>query len=153
MTFQVKDGTDAHRSYLSIDCSKGSVKKEGDGVNTSVQQFKVFMEQHPLLLQEVRQGKRTMQETYEQFILLGADDPSWHKYHAATKNKEKETNQEEAGHLTKKIWKHIEKLDMNQLESHINDLNGAIENVVVLIDQFKQFRSKQSDSMHRQSKD
>lgn len=41
---------------------------------------------------------------------------------------------------------HIGQLDVNQVENHINDLNGAIDNILVLINQFKQYRNNQMSS-------
>ncbi|WP_018932790.1 spore coat protein YlbD [Gracilibacillus lacisalsi] len=109
--------------------------------NPSVQQFKAFIHEHPLLIKEIKSGKMSLQEAYEQYVLLGEEDPAWEKYKATQDNNESEdtsTNQ-----LYQKFWKHIEKLDVNQVENHINDLNGAIDNIVTLIDQFKQFRNNQ----------
>ncbi|UOQ85467.1 YlbD family protein [Gracilibacillus salinarum] len=111
--------------------------------NPSVQQFKLFIQDHPLLLKQVRQGNMTMQEAYEQYMLLGDDDPSWKNYQKKVK-KDSENSEEEStsNQLYQKVWKHIEELDINKVETHINDLNGAIDNVLTLIGQFKQFRSK-----------
>ncbi|GAB2543123.1 spore coat protein YlbD [Gracilibacillus alcaliphilus] len=122
-------------------------------MNATVKEFKAFIERHPLLLKEVRQGERTLQEAFEQYVLLGEDDPSWRKYTADADHQEKKADNGTAGKLTKKIWKHIEQLDMNQLENHINDLNGAIDHIIVLMDQFKQYRNNQSGSAPFQSKD
>ncbi len=109
--------------------------------NPSVQQFKAFIHEHPLLIKEIKQGKMRLQEAYEQYVLLGEEDPSWNKYKPnQDKNDSKDTS---TNQLYQKLWKHIEKLDVNQVETHISDLNGAIDNVLTLIDQFKHFRNNQ----------
>ncbi|SHM87571.1 spore coat protein YlbD [Gracilibacillus kekensis] len=124
--------------------------------HTSVQQFKTFIHEHPLLIKKVREGELNLQETYEKYVLLGEDDPTWEKYKKNGEVKAEESTS--SSQLYQKLWKHIEHLDVNQVENHINDLNGAIGNILTLIDQFKQFRSNQissspSDQMFNRPKD
>ncbi|MGP4040417.1 spore coat protein YlbD [Gracilibacillus sp. D59] len=110
--------------------------------NPSVQQFKAFIREHPLLIKEIKQGKVSLQEAYEQYVLLGEDDPSWNKY--KPNQEKKDSTDTSTNQLYQKVWKHLEKLDVNQVETHINDLNGAIDNILTLIDQFKHFRNNQT---------
>ncbi|MGN8645128.1 spore coat protein YlbD [Gracilibacillus sp. HCP3S3_G5_1] len=109
----------------------------------SVQQFKAFIHEHPLLIKEIRQGKTTLQEAYEKYMLLGEEDPSWSKYKSNQDESYAKSNDDSTNQLYQKLWKHLEQLDLDQVETHINDLNGAINNIVTLIDQFKQFRNNQ----------
>ncbi|WP_058307001.1 spore coat protein YlbD [Gracilibacillus massiliensis] len=112
--------------------------------HSSVQQFKTFIHEHPLLIKKVREGELNLQETYEKYVLLGEEDPTWEKY---KKNREEKTEENNStSQLYQKLWKHIEHLDVNQVENHINDLNGAIGNILTLIEQFKQFRNNQMSS-------
>ncbi|SFM00423.1 Putative coat protein [Gracilibacillus orientalis] len=110
--------------------------------NPSVQHFKTFIHEHPLLIKEIKHGKMSLQEAYEQYVLLGEEDPSWNKY--KPNHDKNDSNDTTSNQLYQKLWKHIEKLDANQVETHINDLNGAIDNVMTLIDQFKQYRNNQT---------
>ena len=44
------------------------------------EQFKEFVGKHPLLKFEVRDNKRTWQNIFEEWDLLGGEDESWKKY-------------------------------------------------------------------------
>ncbi len=112
----------------------------------SVQQFKAFIQKHPTLVKKVREGELNLQETYEKYVLLGEDDPAWNKYKKNYEEKNEES--ESSSQLYQKLWKHLGQLDVNQVEHHVNDLNGAIDNILTLINQFKQFRSNQMTSSH-----
>ncbi|WP_130859802.1 spore coat protein YlbD [Gracilibacillus phocaeensis] len=111
-------------------------------MNPKVKEFKQFIQKHPQLLQEVRNGKIGLQEAFEQYVLLGEDDPSWKKYTNKTSDKKEKDNEQ----LLKKLWKHVEQLDVDQIETHINGLSGAIDHVVTFIGQFKDYRNNQTSS-------
>ena len=46
-------------------------------LHPSVLQFKEFVKNNPKIIQEVRKGKATWQELYEDWYLLGEDDSRW----------------------------------------------------------------------------
>lgn len=46
----------------------------------SMDEFKEFVRMYPKLKFEVRDGKRTWQNIYEEWNLLGDDDESWNQY-------------------------------------------------------------------------
>lgn len=43
-------------------------------------QFKEFVKGHPKLKFEVRDGKRSWQSIFDEWVLLGSDDSSWSQY-------------------------------------------------------------------------
>ncbi len=46
-------------------------------LHPSIESFKVFVKNHPRVMEEVRSGKLTLQELYEEWFLLGEDDTRW----------------------------------------------------------------------------
>lgn len=106
--------------------------------NSQIQQFKLFLHEHPLFIKEIRNGHINLQEAYEQYVLLGEEDPSWQQY----KGEKESTSSKDSHQLYKKLWKHVEQLDLDQVEEHIHHLNGALHNVIKVIDQFKQPKHK-----------
>lgn len=56
-------------------------------------EFREFVNAHPLLRDEVKSGKRTWQEIYEEWVLYG-DGTEWSKYELP--NKESKENSNEA---------------------------------------------------------
>ena len=46
-------------------------------LHPSVQQFKEFVNHHPKMVHEVRSGHKTWQQFYEEWYLLGEEDPIW----------------------------------------------------------------------------
>ncbi|MDX8044907.1 spore coat protein YlbD [Gracilibacillus sp. S3-1-1] len=115
-----------------------------DMSNPSIQQFKAFIHERPLLIKEIRQGKITLQETYEKYVLLGEEDPVWNKYLSGSKHDQQKSEEDSSSQFYQKVMKHLENVDLNQVEGHIHNLNGAIGNIVTLIDQFKQYRNSQA---------
>ena len=49
-------------------------------LHPSVQKFKDFVKAHPKLVLEVRKGRKNWQEIYEDWYLLGEDDPKWEPF-------------------------------------------------------------------------
>ncbi|PWU68973.1 MULTISPECIES: spore coat protein YlbD [Gracilibacillus] len=111
-----------------------------DSLHPSVKQFKAFIKDHPELVKKVRSGESTWQELYEQFVLLGEDDPIW-------KENKSEHNKEESDSLHAKILKQLGQLDLDKVEKHINDLSGAINQVVGLIGQYKDYTNSSNQDV------
>ncbi|WP_090856992.1 YlbD family protein [Paraliobacillus sp. PM-2] len=119
-----------------------------------IEQFKAFVKRNPGMIKEVRNGEKKWQDFYEQWVLLGEDDPSWENY----KQIDKKSNTKNSNSKSNKQWmkqmsEMVEKIDLNKVEGHINQLNGAITNIQSLIGQFqevkKQIPSKTQHVPHR----
>ncbi|MBS4217870.1 YlbD family protein [Bacillus sp. FJAT-49711] len=109
---------------------------ESTSLHPSVEQFKAFVKEHPKLLQSVRKEEYTWQELYEDWFLLGADDPKWSKF--------KDDNEEPiaAKQETEKKWMNqitgmIKNMDANQVQHHINQLSQAIGAIQGVLAQFQ----------------
>lgn len=100
-----------------------------------VEEFKQFVKRHPDLIKEVRKGNTTWQKLYEEWYLLGEDDPSWRKYkresskQSANNKTENESDEKTGSELFMQIINYVKKLDMDQVQQHIEQLNTAIESL------------------------
>lgn len=105
---------------------------------SQIKQFKHFLQDHPEIIKEIRKGEKQLQEVYEQYILLGEEDPSWKTY----RKEEKPADSDDSSQLYQKLWKHVEQLDIDKVEEHIHQLNGAIHQIITLINEFKKHQQK-----------
>ncbi|MBS4198834.1 YlbD family protein [Bacillus sp. FJAT-49732] len=108
-------------------------------LHPSVEQFKSFVKEHPKLLQSVRKKENTWQELYEDWFLLGADDPKWAQFEdnnteQAVSNNEPEPEQK---NWMNQITGIIKNMDANQVQHHINQLSQAIGAIQGVINQFQ----------------
>jgi hypothetical protein len=104
-------------------------------LHPSVEQFKQFVRENPKILQEVRSGRRTLQELYEDWYLLGEEDSKWAPY------RETEGNQSTA-EATKQDWMTnllgtVKKMDVNQLQGVMQNLSTALGAVQGVVSQFQ----------------
>ncbi|WP_117169824.1 YlbD family protein [Paraliobacillus sediminis] len=116
-------------------------------VDPSIAKFKKFVQDHPGLIREVRNGNYRWQDFYEQWVLLGESDTSWETYlQDATSKKKEEPNKKKKSKQDwmKQVSGLMEKVDMNKMEGNIEQLNGAITNIQSLLAQFKDETKQQT---------
>lgn len=51
-------------------------------MNSRLDEFRDFVHRHPKLREEVRNGNRTWQNIYEEWVLYGEEHPDWQTYQA-----------------------------------------------------------------------
>jgi hypothetical protein len=102
-------------------------------LHPDVRRFKSFLEKNPQVVKAIRSNKTTFQSCYEQFILLGEDDVVWKDYMETN-----DTNKEENSHpIYSKMLNKIASIDINELEKHIYEWNGAIDHILNLVKQYQ----------------
>lgn len=121
-------------------------------LHPSVEEFKLFVKEHPELVKAVRSGEGTWQEFYEEWYLLGPDDPKWSNYklNQSTESKSthsNDTTEESSGNSNwiNQITGVLKKMDPNQLQYHIGQLSEAIGAIQGVMGQF-QSENKQNTS-------
>lgn len=116
-------------------------KKE---LHPSVQQFKEFIRTHPHLIQSVRNGENSWQELYEDWYLLGEDDPKW----GTAKGKEGESQTKSDSKIgMSQIMGILKNIDVNQVQNQMQQLSHAIGAIQGVIGQFQgQESQKQQES-------
>ncbi|AVQ98935.1 hypothetical protein OBCHQ24_07930 [Oceanobacillus iheyensis] len=117
-------------------------------LHPSVVEFKTFINKHPALIKKIRKSGRSWQEYYEQWALLGEDDPLWDEYKEAETEWEKEEQDEGEGSFEKNkelfsnLIKMTENMDLNKVQKQIDSFNNTISVIQELLGQFKQSDTK-----------
>ncbi|WP_251549038.1 YlbD family protein [Neobacillus muris] len=107
-------------------------------LHPSVLKFKEFVKNNPKLIQEVRKGKTTWQELYEDWYLLGEDDKRWESIGLETPLEEaKEGESEAKGDFMSNILGMVKKMDPNQMQAHLANISQALGAIQGLISQFQ----------------
>ncbi|MCD5322561.1 MULTISPECIES: YlbD family protein [Pontibacillus] len=120
-------------------------------LHPSVAEFKEFVGRYPKLIQEVRQKGESWQPYYEKWVLLGEEDPYWEQFNQPTEQQKANTQdveqeQEEDNDSGKnkemmgQFMNMIENVDLNKVQGHIQQLNGAISNIQNLVGQFQDMK-------------
>jgi regulator of replication initiation timing len=111
-------------------------------LHPSVQQFKEYVQDHPDLIKQVRSGRKTWQELYEEWYLFGEENSTLNensKNRTKTSDTQKEdTSPKEEEETAKKDWVAsvlgaVKNMDPNQLQHHILSISsalGAIQGVI-----------------------
>jgi len=100
-------------------------------LHPSIEEFKKFVNKNPQIIDEVRSGKATLQELYEDWYLLGEEDTRWDTNRTEDNDDKNETNIQ--GDWLKHLLGTMKKMDPNQIQSHLGQLSkalGAIQNVI-----------------------
>ncbi|MCL6586904.1 MAG: YlbD family protein [Anoxybacillus sp.] len=112
-------------------------------LHPSVEQFKQFVKKHPKIIQEVRKGKKTWKQLYEDWYLFGEEDELWNEY------KEEEKKQETDGSvLIHKVLSVVKNIDPNEMQKHIATVQEAIAAIQNVIGQLQGMR--QSENVSRE---
>lgn len=101
-------------------------------LHPSIEEFKEFVHKNPKILDEVRTGKVTLQEFYEDWYLLGEEDTHWDAYRNNSEKKDKESANVQ-GEWLKTVLGPLKKMEPNQIQAHLGQLSsalGAIQGVV-----------------------
>ena len=114
-------------------------------LHPSVQGFKLFLKQNPKIVKEVRMGKRTWQELYEDWSLLGEEDEIWSEYREEKKVTE-EPKKTEKGELISQLLNQLKKMDPDQIQKQIGNVSQALGAIQGVISQFQSSGQTQKES-------
>lgn len=103
----------------------------------SIQQFKQFVNKHPGMIHEVRNGDYTWQDFYEEWYLLGEDDPRWEAFLTNNQVKEDKSEREDKIDWTSQFKNILKKVDPDQVEQQIHHLSEAIGAIQGVLAQFQ----------------
>lgn len=109
-------------------------------LHPSVLKFKEFVKNNPNVIQEVRNGRATWQELYEDWYLLGEEDKRWESLGIEKKTEPKasdDASNDEKGDWMSNIIGMIKKMDPAQMQNHINNLSQALGAIQGVISQFQ----------------
>jgi len=113
----------------------GVRKVPEENLHPTIREFKVFINQHPKLIEEIRKSGRSWQEYYEKWVLLGEDDPMWAQYKDASESKVKSENKTD---WIRQVMKLTENVDMNKVQEQVNQLSGTVTTLQEILGNFQQ---------------
>ncbi|WP_018921390.1 YlbD family protein [Salsuginibacillus kocurii] len=120
------------------------MSEETSKLHPDVQKFKSFVLKHPHLIQRVRSGDVTWNDIYQDWVILGEDHDEWKTYR--TEDDSSTQNPSEAGGSSNPtgnseqmdgLMKLLSQINIQDLQHHISQFNGAMGNVQRLLQQFQ----------------
>ena len=105
-------------------------------LHPSVQDFKLFLKSNPKIVKDVRMGKKTWQELYEDWSLLGEEDEVWNEY-KGEKKVEEEPKKTEKGEFISQLLNQLKKMDPDQIQKQIGNVSQALGAIQGVISQFQ----------------
>nr|WP_240510148.1 YlbD family protein [Virgibacillus profundi] len=117
-------------------------------LDPTVMEFKQFINNHPKLLGNIRRSGRSWQEYYEQWALLGEEDPLWDQYKTADKTSEKKTEsaKENNFELLSQLMKLTENMDINKVQKQVHQLSNTITTVQEVLGQYQESKKPKDNA-------
>ncbi|HEY2420017.1 MAG TPA: YlbD family protein [Neobacillus sp.] len=106
-------------------------------LHPSVLKFKEFVKNNPKIIQEVRKGRATWQELYEDWYLLGEEDKRWESIASETSSEAEKKSSDSKGDWMSNIMGMVKNMDPNQMQHHITNLSQAIGAIQGVLSQFQ----------------
>ncbi|MDG5788319.1 spore coat protein YlbD [Evansella sp. AB-P1] len=125
-------------------------------LHPDVKKFKAFVKNNPHVLKGVKDGDKTLQDLFEEWLLFGEEDDIWETYRneeveeEAEEEAEEETNEDDQEEKDKSskdkksnlsyqdMLAMLKKLNFNDLQQHLSQFSGVLVSVQELLSQFKQ---------------
>lgn len=99
-------------------------------MESKMDQFREFVNAHPLLREEVRAGKRTWQNIYEEWVLYGDSEQQWGAY--TNQQAKPKTDTSINFDSIKSIVGYIQKLNPDSVNRTLNTVQRVIQIVQTL---------------------
>lgn len=99
-------------------------------MNSKMDEFREFVNKHPLLKDDVRANKMTWQNVYEEWTLFGEQDENWKKYERQEKKEEaKVENQSNMVNMDsiKSIMNYVQKINPDSVNKTLNTVQKVIQ--------------------------
>ncbi|MFJ5622233.1 spore coat protein YlbD [Peribacillus loiseleuriae] len=100
----------------------------------SVDKFKEFVRTHPGLTNQVKAGKYSWQQLFEEWYLLGGSHEKWIPYMEEKEDKKvEETKSTDTGDMVSTLVNTFKNMDVAQIQQYISNANqalGAIQGIL-----------------------
>lgn len=117
-------------------------------LDPSIKQFKRFVNQYPRLCADIHSKNVSIQSVYEKWMKVGEDDAYWDTFNNAShKQEENNASTEQTGELIQTIMDATKNMDMNKVQSYVEQVSAAVQSVQEIVESFK----KTKESPHRKS--
>ena len=99
-------------------------------------EFRIFIAKNPLIKENVLNGKKTWQQIYENWVLLGENDPIWNTYRTNV-NQENTTSNININNLfksenMKQVWNYVKKINPDNVSKTL----GTVQKVLQITQSF-----------------
>ena len=95
-------------------------------ISDKLEEFKSFIKRHPLLKADVQSGKKTWQELYEDFVILGEESFIEDKVEVKETKKEDKTTIN-AENLINSVIGYVKKIDPDSITKTVTSIQKVIE--------------------------
>ena len=110
----------------------------GDDKNQNIiKQFSEFVDQYPLLLEEIRSSNEPIQTYFEKWSLLGDEDPFWNKYKQNHKEQKNTSNKSKKNDWIEEIMQYSKHVNMDQVQKHVHSISEAVQSLQSIYSKFK----------------
>jgi hypothetical protein len=100
-------------------------------LHPSVEEFKKFVTNNPKVLEEVRNGKASLQELYEDWYILGEEDERWDSLRSVKKTKQVDSGPNSDWlHQMLGAFKNMDPDQVQHYIGHVNQALGAVQNIL-----------------------
>ena len=89
--------------------------------NNNISNFKLFVQANPFLISYIRDGKKTWQELYEMYDIIGDNEDGWNKY-LEDNNKTNKNNK----NYFEDIINMAKKVDIEKVQEGISSLQKTL---------------------------
>ncbi|HOA78219.1 MAG: spore coat protein YlbD [Bacilli bacterium] len=100
-------------------------------MQSKMDEFRDFVRRHPKIRDDVRAGRRTWQNIYEEWIIYGEGDAQWNDYREAPRGGSSADNRGNNISLSidsiKNIFGYIQRIDPDKLNRTLNSIQKVIQ--------------------------
>lgn len=131
-------------------------------LHPSVKDFKAFVREHPMIMNDVRLGQKSLQSFYEEWSILGSDHSQWQPYkspesyeepiHDETETQQQanessqQTDPSTASEFMGQIMGMVKKMNVQDLQNHLAQFSSVLGNVQTLIQGFQRTEGQEQRS-------
>ncbi len=93
-------------------------------------EFREFVKTHPLVRDDVKSGKRTWQQIYEDWYIMGSGDDIWGSYKAKSQAPSGESKKLEdllTSENLKNIWGYVKKINPDSISKTLNTIQKVLQ--------------------------
>lgn len=105
-------------------------------MSSRMDEFREFVSRYPLVREDVKSGKQTWQNIYENWVLLGETDPMWNNYRTGPAPKVNQTstldNLFKSDNL-KNVWSYVKKINPDNVSKTL----GTVQKVLQITQSFQ----------------
>ncbi|WP_088104977.1 spore coat protein YlbD [Halalkalibacter urbisdiaboli] len=137
------------------------VQKEN--LHPSVKQFKEFVHQHPLIMKEVSNQKKSLQEFFEEWSVLGPEHEQWEQYKLNSESETKSVEQPESESDSEEgnskglnetfgqLFNVLKQMNVQDLQAHLSQFSSVLANIQQVMQSFQRPTSDKQN--HQQDSD